>query len=194
LAGPQGAYEDYRQALVNLYYENLKGCKREDVVRASQKVMPFHQDRTYIFTDNLIKRLRAENYGIIAVSGSPSEIVDEYNRHLKFDAVFGSIYELDENDIYTGDSSFEPTKDKSKVVNQYISDNGMTLKDSYGIGDTESDVPVLEMVENPIAFNPNFNLKEIADKKGWKIIVEKKDVIYDFTYACKADAELAVEA
>jgi len=55
----------------------------------------------------------------------------------------------------------------------------MTLEDSYGIGDTESDVSLLELVKNPIAFNPNENLKVIAEKKGWRIVVEKKDVIYD---------------
>jgi phosphoserine phosphatase len=49
------------------------------------------------------------------------------------------------------------------------------------VGDTESDVSMLEIVEQPIAFNPNQNLKEIAEKKGWKIIVEKKDVIYDLS-------------
>jgi phosphoserine phosphatase len=49
------------------------------------------------------------------------------------------------------------------------------------VGDTESDAPMLEIVENPIAFNPNFDLKQIAETKGWKIIVEKKDVIYDLS-------------
>ncbi|EKE10724.1 MAG: haloacid dehalogenase, IB family protein [uncultured bacterium] len=177
----KGTYEDYRKALVVLYEENIKGCKKEDVVRAAQEVMPFHQDRTYVFAENLIKKLKEDNYNIIAVSGSPSEIVDEYNKHLKFDAVFGSIYELDEYDTYTGGAVFEPTKDKSKVVMQYASDNQLTLDDSYGVGDTESDARMLEMVENPIAFNPNFGLKQIAERSGWKIIVEKKDVIYDLS-------------
>ena len=57
----------------------------------------------------------------------------------------------------------------------------MTFEDSYGIGDTESDASLLELVENPIAFNPNENLKAIAEEKGWRIVVEKKDVIYDIS-------------
>jgi len=177
----KGTYEEYRKALVKLYSQNIKGCKRDDVARAAREVMPFFQDRTYVFAEDLIKKLKAENYNIIAVSGSPSEIVDEYNKHLKFDAVFGSVYERDDDDLYTGGSVFEPTKDKSQVVRQYLIENNLTLESSYGVGDTESDVTVLEMVENPIAFNPNSNLKEIAEKNGWKIIVEKKDVIYDLT-------------
>ena len=189
----KGTYEDYRLALVKLYFENLKGCKKEDVIRAAREVMPFHQDRTYIFAENLIRKLKAENYNIIAVSGSPSEIVDEYNNHLGFDAVFGSIYELDEHDVFTGGAVFEPTKDKGGVVRQYMVDNGLVIADSYGIGDTESDVPVLEIVENPIAFNPNYNLKEAAEKRGWKIIVEKKDVIYDLSLQEKKEIFPATE-
>jgi HAD superfamily hydrolase (TIGR01490 family) len=176
----RGTYEDYRQALVVLYFENLKGCKKEDVMRAAREVMPFHQDRTYVFAENLIKKLKSENYHIIAVSGSPSEIVDEYNKHLQFDAVFGSIYETDENGIYTGRAIFEPTKDKSQVVRKYALEQGLSLEESYGVGDTESDVPMLGIVTYPIAFNPNSNLKEIAEKEGWRIVVEKKDVIYEF--------------
>ncbi|PIP27579.1 MAG: HAD-IB family hydrolase [Candidatus Moranbacteria bacterium CG23_combo_of_CG06-09_8_20_14_all_39_10] len=182
----KGTYEDYRNALVKLYFENLKGCKKEDVENAAKEVSAFFQDRTYVFAEDLIKKLRAQNYNIIAVSGSPSEIVEEYNKHLKFDAVFGSVYELDNQDKYTGQAVFEPTKDKSQVVRQYLTENNLTLEGSYGIGDTESDVPVLEIVENPIAFNPNFNLKEIAEQNNWKIIVEKKDVIYDLSLLSKA--------
>ena len=31
----------------------------------------------------------------------------------------------------------------------------------------------------PIAFNPNQNLKAAAEEAGWRIVVEKKDVIYE---------------
>jgi len=175
----KGVYEDYRRALVGLYAENIKGCRREDVLRASQLVVPFFKDRTYVFTSQLIEKLRKSNYNIIAISGSPQEIVQEYNKYLQFDAVFGTVYELDKNNIYTGGAVFEPPKDKGQVVRQYIAEKNLTLDDSYGIGDTESDEKVLEMVANPIAFNPNFNLKQIAEKRGWRIVVEKKDVVYE---------------
>jgi phosphoserine phosphatase len=67
------------------------------------------------------------------------------------------------------------------LVGQYISEKGISLKESYGIGDTESDVSFLEMVNYPFAFNPNLNLERVARRRKWKIVVEKKDVIYDIT-------------
>jgi phosphoserine phosphatase len=47
------------------------------------------------------------------------------------------------------------------------------------VGDTESDASFLELVENPIAFNPNFNLKKIAEENDWKILIEIKVVVYE---------------
>lgn len=175
----QGVYEDYRKAIVKLYAENIKGCKKSDILKASKIVVPFYKDRTYIFANELIKKFREEKYVLVAVSGSPSEIVEEYNKHLKFDAVFGTIYEVDDEDVYTGREIFAPTKDKGQVVLQYLAENNLSLKGSYAVGDTESDIKMLELVENPIAFNPNDNLKCVAERKGWRIVVEKKDVIYE---------------
>ncbi len=178
----KGTYEEYRKALVKLYAENIKGCTKDDVEKACQVVIPFYKHRTYVFTSRLIEKFRQENYKIIAVSGSPSEIVEEYNKYLKLDAVFGSIYEMDGRGVYTGGAVFEPTIDKSQVVRQYLAENNLTLDDSYGVGDTESDARVLEIVKNPIAFNPNENLRKIAEEKDWRIVVEKKDVIYEIDH------------
>jgi HAD superfamily phosphoserine phosphatase-like hydrolase len=176
----KGTYEQYRRGLVELYEKYIKGCKLKDVQRASKIVVSFHQDRTYIFAEELIAKLRKENYHMIAISGSPIEVVKEYNdRHLKFDAVFGSVYKYDEKGVYTGMSEYEPVKHKGNLVKQYMYEHDMTLEGSYGIGDTESDASILEIVENPIAFNPNENLKKIAEEKGWRIVVEKKDVLYE---------------
>ncbi|MFA5777736.1 MAG: hypothetical protein WC906_04825, partial [Parcubacteria group bacterium] len=88
-------------------------------------------------------------------------------------------YELDSDGIYTGNAVFEPTKNKGEVAKQYAVENGITFKDSYGMGDTESDASFLKLVDQPIVFNPNTNLKEIAEKENWRIVVEKKDVIYE---------------
>ncbi|EKE16479.1 MAG: haloacid dehalogenase, IB family protein [uncultured bacterium] len=177
----KGTYESYRVGLVELFEKHIKGCKKEDVVRASKMVVSFHKDRTYIFAEDLIRDLRRNNYRIIAISGSPMEIVEEYNnKHLNFDKVFGSIYET-KDDIYTGGYIDEPTKNKGEVVRRYVEENNLTLEDSYGIGDTESDASFLDVVQHPIAFNPNENLKSIAQKKGWRIVVEKKDVVYEMT-------------
>jgi phosphoserine phosphatase len=46
------------------------------------------------------------------------------------------------------------------------------------VGDTHGDIEMLEFVEQPIAFNPNKTLYDYAREKGWQIVVERKNVIY----------------
>ena len=171
-----GSYEQYRIGLVELYEKHIKGCKLIDVQRASKGVVSFHQDRTYVFAEKIINYLRKENYHIIAVSGSPIEIVREYDKlHLHFDAVFGSVYGLDKG-VYTGETNYEPVKNKGNLVKQYVFEHDLTLEGSYGMGDTGSDASFLALVANPIAFNPNEELKAV---------VEKKDVIWEMNHAEK---------
>lgn len=175
-----GTYEDYRQALVKVYSEHIRGVSPEEVRKAAEDVIPFHERRTYIFAEELMKKLRQEHYFILAISGSPLEIVEAYNKsYLHFDQVFGSVYEIGEDGLYTGTATFEPTLDKIQVARQCISEHHLSFKNSYAVGDTQSDAGILELVEHPIAFNPNQNLKAIAEEKGWRIVVEKKDVVYE---------------
>jgi HAD superfamily phosphoserine phosphatase-like hydrolase len=175
----EGTYGEYRDALVKLYAENIGGVSVDTVKIASRKMIEFHQKRTYIFAERLIKYLREKNYYIISVSGSPLEAVREFNRvHLNFDEVFGTIYEAVDGS-YTGRESEVPVEDKGKFVREYMQRRGFAKKDSYGIGDTQSDAGFLKLVDNPIAFNPDHELKAIAEVENWKIKVERKDVVYD---------------
>lgn len=172
-------YEEYRKTLVRLYAENIKNCSVSSVEAAAKKVAFFNYKRIYVYTRDLIKKLR-KTHILMIISGSPIEIVAEYSRLLEFDVYFGSVYQTNEKKLYTGKSLFEPTNNKGEIVKKFIQERHLSLKDSLGIGDTESDASFLELMENPIAFNPNANLRKIALKKGWKIVVEKKDVIYSF--------------
>jgi HAD superfamily phosphoserine phosphatase-like hydrolase len=174
----EGTYEAYRTKLVELYEKNLKGKSQEDIIKAAKIVAEFNAKRTYIFAKKIIEEMRRDHV-MLMISGSPVEIVKEYAEILKFDAYFGSVYELDKNKLYTGKTVFEPTHDKGSVVKQFVAENDLTLVGSFGMGDTRSDASFLELVDQPIAFNPDLNLRQIAEEKDWKIMVEKKDVIYE---------------
>ncbi|MFO7807383.1 MAG: HAD-IB family phosphatase [Candidatus Moraniibacteriota bacterium] len=174
----EGTYDAYREKLVRLYEEHIKGCKKSDIDKASQKVADFNAKRVYVYSRDLIERCRNDHY-MIVISGSPVEIVRCYAEIFDFDAFYGSVYEVDKEGFYTGNPEFEPTADKGRVIKEFVDKNGFCLDNSVGVGDTESDAKFLEIVTYPIAFNPNKNLKRIAEKNGWKIVIEKKDVVYE---------------
>jgi phosphoserine phosphatase len=70
---------------------------------------------------------------------------------------------------------------KVEILRQFLKDRGLTvdLRRSVMIGDSEGDLPLLSLVGRPIAFNPSLPLARIARRKGWRIVVERKDVVYD---------------
>jgi phosphoserine phosphatase len=68
---------------------------------------------------------------------------------------------------------------KANILKRAVEKEGLTLKGSVGVGDTESDISFLELVEKPICFNPNKRLYTYAKRNDWKVVVERKDVIYE---------------
>lgn len=41
--------------------------------------------------------------------------------------------------------------------------------DSYGFGDSDADIEMLDMVTHPFCINPNEKLKAHAEKNGWVV-------------------------
>jgi len=172
------SYDRYRKLLVGLYKKRIKGCSRKEVLEVAKSVAAFHHGRLFIYTSGLFEKLKKTHF-TLAISGSPSEIVEEFNKYLKFDEVYGTTFEVDSKGIYTGKESFAPVHDKSFIVKEFFSEGGYDRKNSYGIGDAESDISFLKLVDNPVAFNPDLPLKKAAEVNGWKIVVERKNVVYE---------------
>jgi len=64
------------------------------------------------------------------------------------------------------------------LLKQLVEQNNLDWTDSYAVGDTSGDSAMLELVQHPIAFNPDAKLLTIAKEKGWKIVVERKSMAY----------------
>lgn len=174
----RGKYEDYISQVVKVFMRRIIGCRNEDLITASRAVIRNQKDEVYVYTRNLIKKLKNENYFLLAISGSPVEVVSFFGRRYGFDVTLGSQLEIKDG-YYTGDIISEPVHDKKKALLQVVKENSLSLRNSIGVGDTESDASFLELVENPICFNPNHSLLDIARARGWPVIVERKDVIYE---------------
>jgi phosphoserine phosphatase len=84
-----------------------------------------------------------------------------------------------EEGCYIGEILHHPFSDKRGVLKEFLIEVSLSLEGSVGVRDTLSDVGFLEMVQTPIVFNPNHSLFEVAHRRGWSIVVERKDVIYN---------------
>lgn len=175
----KGPYEEYIGEVIEAFEQNIKGVHYDDFSKVAEKVADFHKDRIYRYGQEIIKKLKKENYYLLAISNSPKGIVDEFCRNFGFDKIYGRMLEVDKQKRFTGEILYdELISDKAKILNRAVEREGLTLKESIGMGDTETDIAFLKMVERPICFNPNQKLYQYAKQAGWEIIVERKDVIY----------------
>ena len=73
---------------------------------------------------------------------------------------------------YTGKVSGIPCFKSGKIENlmPWLERNGESLKDSTFYSDSHNDLPLLEMVDNPVVVNADKILAKIAQTKGWDIL------------------------
>ena len=173
----KGPYGNYIDAVVNVFDAHLKGVREKDFSRVVDKVVAFHKDRLYRYTRDLVRLLRRRGYYLLAISQSPRYVVAPFARTLGFDKVYGRFFEVDARGRFTGKAFYlDLIDDKEKILLRAIEKEGLTLRDSYGVGDTQTDVGFLKLVAHPICFNPNAGLYRAAKRYKWPVVVERKDV------------------
>ena len=123
-----------------------------------------------------MRELRSKNYLLFAVSGSPLFIVRKFVEYYSFDDYAGTNYPV-KNGRFLGNKELSLGR-KPELLQRLVDQHGAAAKGSLAIGDTESDIDMLAMAEQPIAFNPSKRLFQHANKQGWKIVVERKNMIY----------------
>ena len=175
----EGTYEAYIAAMVTVFEEQIRGVYYGDFADVGRTVVAQHGKQIYKYTRDLIQDLRGKDYYIVAISQSPKTILDEFCNTLGFDKVYGRVYELGPQDLFTGAvTELDFIKDKAHVVDRVLEREGLSRENSIGVGDTEGDISLLESVEMPICFNPNMTLYTYAKKMKWPFVVERKDVVY----------------
>lgn len=175
-----GDYEPYVKKVVVAFAKYAKGVPYGDTADIAGEVIEEMRHRTYRYTRDLIQELKGKGYYLLAISHSPKFIVDGFAYELGFHKSYGTFYATGASDRFTGEIEDEHLiRNKAAILTRAVEKEGLTLIGSVGVGDTESDVSMLKLVEEPIAFNPNRVLYRHAKQHMWKVVVERKDVIYE---------------
>jgi len=171
------AFKDYEAKVIVAYEKALLNLTLDQLIKIADKVFDEYKEQVYIYTRNLIAELKAKNYMLLAISGSQSEIVEKVVNYWGFDDYLATVY-AQEDARFTGQKIVH-SDDKKSALNKMVTKHNLNFKGSIGVGDTRSDIPMLEIVERPIAFNPEKELFAHAKSKGWKIVIERKNMIYE---------------
>lgn len=186
----QGNYDTYLLKMADIYIDAIKGLHKTQIEYIANKVVTQKGDRVYTFTRDKIKWHKSQGHKIITVSGSPYELVREMASKYGFDDYRGSIYEMDENNIYTGKvKPMWDSESKHKAILELVDKYNLDLENSYAYGDTSGDFSMFKLVKYPTGVNPTKELidKVLNDEKvknKINIIVERKDVVYNLNPDC----------
>lgn len=177
----KGDYDSYIRKVIEVFGAQLKGIPYAVVADIGGEIIEEMKDRVYRHTRDLVQELKKKGYYLLAISHSPKFMVDGFSYELGFDKSYGIFYETGASNNFTGImSATELIMNKGAVLQRAVRKEGLTLKGSIAVGDTESDISMLELTDTPIAFNPNMMLLRHARRQKWEVVVERKNVVYKF--------------
>ena len=155
----------YASALQGLSYEEVRHCAKEFM-------MAYVPENIFPFAKELVGRIGDIVDFVVAVSGSPVEVVSELD--LGFDRIYGTVLEV-RNGAYTGIvlSNLILGETKAEFAREICDDLRLDAARSMAFGDTDQDVPLLSIVGCPVAINPNKPLHDICTSKNWTILSDQ---------------------
>lgn len=175
-SGPE-AFRVYERKLVFAYEKMLLKLTFSEFEKAAENVFKKYKDQVYTYTRQLAAKLKKDGYMLFAISNSQIEIVKQIADYYGFDDYVGTYYHH-QNGRFTGAATI-PLGGKHTLLAELVKKHGLGYSQSLAVGDSSSDITMLEAVEIPIAFNPERKLFEHAQKRGWKVVVERKNMIYE---------------
>lgn len=182
------SYMEYEHRLVQVFNTLLTGLSAKAFEEAADVVFDEYKDQVYRYTRDLIVELKQQGYFLLAVSGSPTTLVKRVADYYGFDDFVGSEFEIKDGK-FTGERQ-TPFGKKHLVIQEMAQKHGLDFTDSIAVGDSEGDISMLEITQNPIAFNPSKKLLETAKSNRWTVVVERKNVIYQLKPVSAGDYKL----
>lgn len=178
-------WSTYELSLVKALNKGIVGIDKALLEKISDKIVTTKGKVLYHYTRDLLSDLQSRGYTTIVISGSQQTLVERFARTYNIDIALGLDYE------FAGDKLVAIKREiygqKSVLLKQVVADHDLDWHDSYAVGDTSGDAEMLDLVDNPIAFNPDAKLLEIAKEKGWKIVVERKSMAYSLEKNANGD-------
>ena len=104
----EGDYDEYLLKMVDAYKQAILGVSKEHIDHVAQKVINQKGDRIYTFSRERMKWHKEQGHIVIAISGSPLELVSKMANKYKMDDFRGTIYETDEQGKVKTDEQGKP--------------------------------------------------------------------------------------
>jgi HAD superfamily hydrolase (TIGR01490 family) len=151
--------------------EALNGVRVRDMQRLAPTVLAGVLPRLYPEMLEIAYAHQDEGRPIFICTAASQEMADLMALVLTFDGAVGSAIEVKDG-AYTGAEGgrFTYRQGKADAIRELAEREEIDLAKSYAYTDSESDLPMLELVGHPVAVNPDAELAAIAEQRGWEIM------------------------
>ena len=132
-----------------------------------QKIEPILLDKA----QNCINRHKERGDTVLVITASTSFVTAPIVKKYGINHLLATEPEIKAG-RYTGGVSGMPCFQAGKIdkLMPWLQKNEETLTGSTFYSDSHNDLPLLELVDNPVAVNADKILTQIAEKKGWKVL------------------------
>lgn len=120
----------------------------------------------------MARQHKSEGMHVMLVSGAYTPLLHAVTEGIEFEMIIGT-------DIpFTADGTFDSEteiyhiqgKRKTEMIMKTLEGQQVDWEHSFAYGDSYSDLPVLELVGNPVAVRPEERLQKIAVEREWTIL------------------------
>ncbi|MEO7836883.1 MAG: HAD-IB family hydrolase [Acidimicrobiales bacterium] len=143
---------------------DLEALAREIV---ADRIMP----RVYPTMAEVIERHRAEGDLTFVATAAPVELADIVAKGLGMTGALGTRAEVDDAGRYSGRlaGAVLHGHEKAHAVRAHAVAVGVDLSASVAYSDSIHDLPMLELVGDAQAVNPDRKLRDLAEARGWPV-------------------------
>lgn len=121
--------------------------------------------------ETLLQKHRDNGDTLIIITSTNRFVVEPICNKLGVEHLIATELEQ-QNNQYTGHVSGIPSYKEGKVtrLNQWLEQSNLSMAGSSFYSDSINDLPLLEIVDHPVAVDPCPQLREVALQRGWGII------------------------
>ena len=160
-----------RERSMQIYLDALKDLSVEEMDTYFREVA---EKMRADFNPDVVSRIEkhaADGVHVMLVSGAYTPLLHIVVQGLPFDKIIGTNIPVRNSviDLKTPILHVQGTG-KNEQIETALANQEIDWANSYAYGDSYSDISVLDLVGNPVAVQPEEQLKVVAQKRNWKII------------------------
>lgn len=174
----QRYYDAYKAGTLDIYEFlafSLKPLAQNDLHRLQQlhrqfmaeKIRPIMSEKSFA----LIEKHRRAGDTLMVITATNSFVTTPIVKAFGIEHLLATEPEKNSHG-YTGHVAGVPCFQQGKVtrLQQWLNDNQRDLKDSWFYSDSHNDLPLLRLVDHPVAVDPDVQLEKEAKEKNWLVM------------------------